>query len=55
MMATKTKAKAKPRAKTTQPELMFEEGQWWIVQGTKRIDAGRNERYARRMMEEITK
>lgn len=34
------------------PELVHEEGFWWIVSGNKRLNAGRNERYARQLMAE---
>ena len=49
-MAGKRKAPAK-KAKAA-PELVHEEGFWWIVTGAKRVNAGRNERYARNMMAE---
>ena len=52
-MATKTTAKKKPRAKKTEPELIFENGQYWIVQGTKRLDVGRNQRYAEKMLADL--
>lgn len=38
--------------KTTAPELVYDEGYWWIVKGTKRLNAGRSERYARNLMAE---
>jgi hypothetical protein len=47
-------AKAKAAAKTA-PELKYEEGYWYIIDGTKRVNVGRNERYATRMLEELTK
>lgn len=53
MMAGKRKTPAK--TKKAAPELRFEEGFWWIVQGTKRINAGRSERYARDMMATLGK
>ena len=53
-MATEQKPKTKngrrKSAKKVEPELLFEDGYWWIVAGTKRINAGRSERYARDMM-----
>lgn len=51
-MAGKRKAPAK-KAKVA-PELVYEEGFWWIVSGTKRLNAGRSERYARNMLAEQT-
>ena len=48
-MATKKKTAAKSAPKQA-PELLFEEGYWWIVSGTKRLNAGRSERYARAML-----
>lgn len=52
-MAGKRKAPAKTTAKAV-PELVFEEGYWWMVKGTTRVNLGRNERYARGQMEEMT-
>ena len=52
-MAGKRKAPAKKKAKAV-PELMYEDGYWWIVKGTTRVNVGRNERYARAQMEEMT-
>lgn len=54
-MATKTKKKTSKVARKTAPELVHEDGYWWIVQGTKRLNAGRNERYAQQMMAELGK
>lgn len=54
-MATKQQPKKKAangRRKKVTPELVHEEGYWWIVAGTKRINAGRSERYARDYMEQ---
>ena len=54
-MATKkapAKKKTATRAKAV-PELVHEEGYWWIVKGTTRVNVGRNERYARAQMEEM--
>ena len=36
------------------PELIQEDGQWYIVSGNKRVDVGRNERYARSMLAEFS-
>jgi hypothetical protein len=49
-MAGKRKAPAKKQAKA-EPELVFEEGYWWIVSGTKRVNVGRSERYAATLLE----
>ena len=38
------------RTRRTNPELVYEEGYWWIVQGTKRLNAGRNRRYAEQLL-----
>ena len=52
MATTKKKpATAKRTAKAT-PELVYEEGYWWIVKGNVRVNAGRSERYARNLMAE---
>ena len=51
MATTKKKAPAKKQAKK-EPELVHEEGYWWIVSGNIRVNAGRNERYARQLMAE---
>lgn len=53
-MAGKRKAPAKKTAKAA-PELVHEEGYWWIVSGTKRLNAGRNKRYAENMLAEQAK
>jgi hypothetical protein len=50
-MAGKRKAPAKKAAaKKVAPELVHEDGFWWIVSGTKRLNAGRNQRYAEQLM-----
>lgn len=54
-MATKKTARRKPAAKKVAPELVQEDGYWWIVSGTKRLNVGRNQRYAQRMLEEQTR
>ena len=41
--------------KKQEPELVWEDGYYWIVSGTKRLNAGRNLRYAQRMLAEQTK
>lgn len=51
-MAGKRKAPAKKKAAAV-PELIHEEGYWWIVKGTTRVNVGRNERYARAQMAEM--
>lgn len=51
-MAGKRKAPAK-KAKAA-PELIHEEGYWWIVKGTTRVNVGRNERYAQKQLAEMT-
>ena len=48
-MAGKRKAPAKKTAKA-EPELVYEEGFWWIVSGTVRVNAGRSKRYAENML-----
>jgi hypothetical protein len=59
-MAGKTAAKKsgngrrKTAAKKVAPELVQEDGQWYILSGNKRLDVGRNERYAQRMLAELT-
>ena len=52
-MAEKKKP-ANGRRKKTAPELLFEDGYYWMVSGTKRVNLGRNERYAQRQMAELT-
>jgi hypothetical protein len=53
-MAEKRKEPAKkPAPKKVPPELVEEDGQFYIVSGTKRLDVGRNERYAKRMLEDL--
>ena len=36
--------------KKDQMELVFEDGYYWIVQGTKRLNVGRNKRVAEQML-----
>ena len=52
MAATKKKAAAK-KAKAV-PELVHEDGYWWVVKGTTRVNVGRNERYAQEKFAEMT-
>ena len=52
-MARKRTAPAKkPAEKKVAPELVQDEGYWWIVSGTKRLNVGRNQKYAQRLMDE---
>jgi hypothetical protein len=53
-MAGKRKAPAKTKAKAV-PTLVFEEGFWWIVKGTTRLNAGRNRRYAENMLADMNR
>jgi hypothetical protein len=53
-MAGKRKAPAKKQAKV-EPELLFEDGYYWIVSGTKRLNVGRSHRYAKNMLAEQKK
>jgi hypothetical protein len=54
-MATKAKTGngRRKQAKKVPPELVEEDGQFYIVSGTKRLDVGRNERYAKKMLEDL--
>jgi hypothetical protein len=49
-MAGKRKS---PTAKKVPPVLVHENGHWFIVSGNKRLDVGRNERFARRMLADL--
>jgi hypothetical protein len=49
-MARKRSSPAKKKAAKAEPELVFEEGFWWIVSGTKRLNVGRNKKYAEQYM-----
>jgi len=49
MMAGKRKS---PTKKTTDAELVFEDGQWFLVKGSKKTDVGRSRRYAEKMLAE---
>jgi hypothetical protein len=48
-MAGKRKTPAS-KAKV-EPELLFEDGYYWIVAGTKRLNVGRSRRYASLMLD----
>ena len=53
-MAGKRKEPAKkPAPKKVPPELVEEFGHWYIVSGTKRLDVGRNKRYAEKMLADL--
>ena len=53
-MAGKRKVPAKkPTPKKVPPALMFEDGHFWIVSGTKRLDVGRNKRFAEKMLADL--
>lgn len=51
-MGRKRTAPAKTTAKKVAPELVYDEGYWWIVAGTKRVNVGRNQKYAQRLLDE---
>ena len=51
-MAGKRKAPAKTKAKA-EPELRFEDGYWYIIKGTTRLNVGRNERYAQQELAKL--
>jgi hypothetical protein len=51
-MARKRTTPAKPAAKKVPPALVHEQGFWWIVAGTKRLNVGRNQKYAQRLLDE---
>lgn len=44
-----------PKEKKPEPELVYEEGFWWIVSGTKRLNVGRNKKYAENLLKEQMK
>ena len=54
-MARKRSTNGRRKENRQPPELLFEDGYYWIVAGTKRLNAGRNQRYAERMLAEQTK
>ena len=43
----------KPAPKKVPPELVEENGQFYIVSGTKRLDVGRSKRYAEKMLADL--
>lgn len=45
--------KRTPKAAKVEPELLFEDGYYWIVSKTKRLNVGRNQRYAEKMLAEV--
>ena len=46
--------KRKTPAKKAAPTLVYEGTQWYIVDGKKKIDVGRNQRYAEQLLAEHT-
>ena len=52
MARKRTTPASKPAAKKTLPELVHEQGFWWIVAGAKRLNVGRNQKYAQRLLDE---
>jgi hypothetical protein len=53
-MATKQKTTHKKRTTAkTGPELIEDEGRFYIVSGTKRLDVGISRRYAEKMLAEL--
>jgi hypothetical protein len=55
-MAVKKPAAKKPAAKkpVAAPVLVFDEGYWWIVKGSTRVNVGRSERYAQTLLKSQT-
>ncbi len=51
-MAGKRKGSAQSKREKVKPELVHEDGYWWIISGTKRLNVGRNEKYAQRLLDE---
>ena len=51
-MAGKRKGSAQSKREKVKPELVYEDGYWWIISGTKRINVGRNKRYAENLLAE---
>ncbi len=45
------KAPAKKTATKTEPVLAFDDGYWWVVDGTKKTNVGRSRRYAELMLD----
>lgn len=54
-MARKRASSGNGRRKKVEPELVWEDGYYWIVSGTKRLNVGRNQRVAERMLLEQKK
>jgi hypothetical protein len=52
--AKKSPAKRKPAAAKAVPELVEEEGYFWMVKGTTRVNLGRSKRYAESQFAEMT-
>jgi hypothetical protein len=50
--AKKKPAARKPAAPKVEPVLEHDGEYWWIISGNTRLNAGRNERYAQRLMDE---
>ena len=51
-MAEKKPTAKKTTAKKTEPALAFEDGYWWVVDGTKKTNVGRSRRYAEKILAE---
>jgi hypothetical protein len=49
----KTTAAKKPAAPKVAPVLEEQDGQWYIVSGTKRLDVGRNKRRAQQYLDDL--
>lgn len=47
--------RAAAKKEKVEPELLFEDGYYWIVSGTKRLNVGRNQRYAENLLAEQKK
>jgi len=52
MARKRAAATKKPARKKAEPELVYDEGYWWIVEGSKRTNVGRSKRYAENLMAE---
>ncbi len=46
-------AKAVKKPAAPKPVLVFDQGYWWIVSGTKRLNVGRSKTYANKMLREL--
>lgn len=53
MPATKKTTKKPASRKPATPELVWEDGYWWSVKGTKKTNLGRSRRYAQQLMEDL--